>query len=233
MQESTYGETQSKVYDDWEGVSELVTLPDSAAHRHVDKVVLAASKALPDKIKTAIVCPPTIYGRGRGPGNQRSMQVYRAAEVYMQNKQAFMVGQGENIWHEVHVADLSKIYLALGEAAVAGGPPATWDDQGYYLAENGSFVWGDVLKAVATEANKQGFLPSAEMKHLSHEEASKLSWFISLATSTDSQGQAIRARKLLGWQPKEKSLMEEIPTIITSEAKDLGLIQGHAEKVDQ
>ena len=28
-----------------------------------------------DVVKTAIVCPPTIYGPGRGPGNVRSRQV--------------------------------------------------------------------------------------------------------------------------------------------------------------
>ena len=64
IRENYLGETRDKVYDDWDGIDELITLPDGAAHRHVDKIVLAASKANPDKIKTAIVCPPTIYGRG-------------------------------------------------------------------------------------------------------------------------------------------------------------------------
>lgn len=63
MKEETYGETSDKLHDDWDGVGELISMPDSAAHRHVDKVVLAASHAHPDKIKTAIVCPPTIYGK--------------------------------------------------------------------------------------------------------------------------------------------------------------------------
>lgn len=233
MREGYLGETREKVHNDWEGVSELVSLPDGAAHRHVDKVVLAASKENPEKIKTAIVCPPTIYGKGRGPGNTRSVQMYKATEAFLKEGQAFVVGKGENHWHEVHVADLSRLYLLLGEAAAAGGSPATWDEQGYYLAENGSFAWGEVLTAVAKEANKQGFLPSAEVKHLSVEEANKITRFLSVGTGTDSRGEAIRGKKLLGWKPREKSLLEEIPTIVTEEARALGLIKGHAAEVEQ
>lgn len=221
------------MYNDWDGVHELISLPDDAAHRKVDKIVLAASKDYPDKIKTAIVCPPTIYGDGRGPGNQRSKQVYRAAQQFMKLGQAFMVGKGDNHWHEVHVADLSRLYLLLGEAAAAGGPPATWNDQGYYLAENGSFAWKDILTAVASEAHAQGFLPSAEVKQLSVEEADKATPFMSISTGTDSRGEAIRGKKLLGWKPREKTLLQEIPTIVAGEARALGLATGHAEKVAQ
>jgi len=49
--------------NDWSGVEELTTLPDSAFHRNVDKVVLEAGTKHGDVIKTNIVCPPTIYGK--------------------------------------------------------------------------------------------------------------------------------------------------------------------------
>lgn len=233
IQEGTYGETRPKVYNDWDGVYELTSLPDGAAHRHVDKVVLAAPQKFPGKIKTAIVCPPTIYGRGRGPDNRRSMQIYRATEAFLKAKQAAMVNKGRNKWHQVHVFDLSKLYLLLGEAAAAGGPPATWDDQGYYLAENGSFVWGDILEAVAKQAYREGLLASSEIKQLSGNDLIELFSSTSgvKAIGTDSQGQSIRGKTLLGWQPQERSLMEEIPTIVEEEARALGLIKSHADQV--
>lgn len=233
IQEGTWGETRPKVYDDWEGVTELISQPDVADHRHVDKVVLAASLSYPAKIKTAIVCPPTIYGKGRGPDNRRSVQIYKATEAFLKSQQAAMVNKGLNKWNEVHVADLAKLYLLLGEAAVQGGPPATWNDQGYYLAENGSFVWGEMLAAVAKEAHSQGLVPSPDAKQLSAEEINALfgfSW-ARAAVGTDSQGKAIRAKKLLGWRPTERSLLEEVPTVVTDEAKALGLIKSHAEQV--
>ncbi|KAJ9663506.1 hypothetical protein H2198_000772 [Neophaeococcomyces mojaviensis] len=229
--EGKVGEVHPKVRNDWDGVSELLSLPDGAAHRPVDKIVIGAFRAHPEKIRTAIVCPPTIYGRGRGSDNQRSVQAYGATKVFLEQQQGFTIGKGENIWHQVHVQDLSKLYLALGEAASAGGPPATWNDQGYYLAENGSFVWGDVLRAIVKEAHKQGLLPSADTKEATPDEADKLWKNSKFRVGTNSRGESIRAKKLLGWTPKERSLMEEIPTMVADEARALGLTKGHAEKV--
>lgn len=229
--EASVGDLHPKVRNDWDGVGELISLPDKAAHRPVDKIVLAASAAAPEKIKTAIVCPPTIYGQGRGPGNQKTIQAPGATGAFLKRKKGFTIGKGENIWHQIHVKDLSKLYLALGEAAAAGGPPATWNDQGYYLAENGAFVWGDILKAIAKEAHNQGLLPSADVDAVTPEEANKYWDFAGFAVGSNSRGEAIRGRKLFGWKPQEASLMEEVPAIVTEEAKALGLIKSHAEKV--
>lgn len=58
-----YGEKSDKVYNDLDGVDELVNLPDHAFHRNVDKIVLEAGTKHADVVKTALVCPPTIYGK--------------------------------------------------------------------------------------------------------------------------------------------------------------------------
>src|SRR5271163_3437764 len=42
-----------------------------------------------------------------------------------------------------------------------------------------------------------------------------------------------RGKILLGWNPVQRGLMEELPDIVEGEAKALGLIQGHAVKVTQ
>lgn len=57
------GQKSEKVYNDWTGVEELVNLPDDAFHRNVDKLVIDTGKNNADVVKTAIVCPPTIYGK--------------------------------------------------------------------------------------------------------------------------------------------------------------------------
>lgn len=225
-----YGNRLDKVYDDWDNVQELLSHPDEAAHRNVDKIVLSSYS---DKVKTAIVCPPTIYGPGRGPDNTRSVQIYGATEAFLKRKKAFKVGKGENIWHYIHVQDLSKLYLLLGEAAVNGGPPATWNDQGYYLAEDGSFVWGEILQKVADIAHKKGLLPDAEVESLSPDEVDRLIPHGKYGIGTNSRGISIRGKKLLGWKPTMHSLEDEVPAVVESEARRLGLIKGHAEQVQE
>ncbi|OAL30034.1 hypothetical protein AYO20_08938 [Fonsecaea nubica] len=193
-----FGNRLDKVYDDWNNVGELISQPDHAAHRNVDKIVLAASS---DKVKTAI------------------------------RQKAFKVGKGENVWHEIHVQDLSNLYLLLGEAAVNGGSPATWNDQGYYLAENGPFVWGDVIQEIANVAHKKGLLPEATVESLSPTEAETFLPYARLLMGTNSRGVSIRGKKLLGWKPAMHGIMEEIPECVESEAELLGLIKRHAAKV--
>lgn len=211
----------------------MTSLPHDSPHRNVDEIVLNASVNHPN-IKTAIVCPPTIYGTGRGPDNQRSIQAYKASELFLKHQQAVKIGEGKNVWHQVHVHDLSELYLLLGEAAVGGGAPATWNDQGYYLAENGEFVWGDILQEIASYAHQQGLLPTADVKSISTQEASTLKYDRPLERifGTNSRGVCLRAKKLLGWAPSRKSLKEEIPSIVESEARRVGLTQGHAAKVE-
>ena len=58
-----YGKRRDKMYNDWEGVDELLNLPDHAFHRNVDRLVLEAGTKHADVLKTALVCPPTIYGK--------------------------------------------------------------------------------------------------------------------------------------------------------------------------
>jgi nucleoside-diphosphate-sugar epimerase len=212
-----YGEELPRVFDDMDGVGELTNQPDRALHRGVDKVVLAASAGNPH-VKTAIVCPPTIYGPGRGPDNQRSQQAYTGARCILEQGGGFMPGKGRNIWHEVHVQDLSNLYLLLGEAAVAGGGKATWNEQGYYLAENGAFAWGDVFKAMTKIAHGMGLLPSDECRGIEASDLWNILPYGPLMWGTNSRGVSQRGKTLLGWEPVQKGLMQALPDIVRGEA---------------
>ena len=219
----SYGIERPKEYNDWEGVSELLNLPADAFHRNVDEIIIDAGKRDPSSVRTAIVCPPTIYGPGRGPCNTKSVQAYWLSAAVLKRGKGFLVGKGENVWHQVHVQDLSNVYLALGNAAAAGGGKATWNDEGYYLAENGSFVWGDIQRKVAEEAFAQKFIKSPEVESLDDTQTLDLHPAGIYAWGSNSRGHAIRARKLFGWDPKQPKLIDLIPDIVALEAKDLGL----------
>ncbi|KKK24384.1 hypothetical protein P175DRAFT_0497912 [Aspergillus ochraceoroseus IBT 24754] len=220
---NTWGLERVKQYDDWDGVDELMNLPDDSLHRNVDKIIIGAGQRPPNCVKTAVVCPPTIYGPGRGPGNQKSLQAYWLAAAVLKRKKGILIGPGKNIWHQVHVQDLTDLYLRLGDAAVAGGGKATWNEKGYYLAENGPFVWGDIQRAVAQTAYEKKLIPSPVVEELSDAQVLEINQFGLYAWGSSSRGFSYRGKNLLGWSPNKPSLIELIPSIVDLEAKDLGL----------
>ncbi|KAF2084526.1 NAD(P)-binding protein [Saccharata proteae CBS 121410] len=221
----SFGNPSTKIHDDTTNLPTVLSLPAPSLHTNVDRIVLAA----PSPIKQAIVCPPTIYGQGRGPANQRSLQLPGLAHVTLQRGKGFMVGEGRNLWCGVHVHDLSALYLLLVEAAAAGGGNATWgSEHGFYFAENGEFAWGDVSRAVAREACKRGLIADEEVESLGEEEVEGLFEGGSYAWGTNSRSRALRARELLGWHPGMESLWETVGDVVEAEAKALGLVRGHA-----
>lgn len=229
LERKTFGEASTKVYDDWEGIGEVTSLPDTAPHRKADKIVLAAAVEHSSHVQTAIVCPPCIYGRGRGPGNQRSIQMPDLTKSTLEERQGFQVGEGLTRWSNIHVHDLSDCYLKLVEAAASKGGKATWGNQGYYFTENGEHVWGNMSKLIAVAAKKKGLIPSDELISVSVEEADRRRKHGFLLWGANSRCKAIRARKLLGWSPT-KVIDNEISDVVEMEARSLGLTQGHAAK---
>ena len=231
VETNTFGEPPSQPpYDDLEGVSGLTGLPDTAFHRDVDKLVLDAAS---DSVKTAVVCPPTIYGPGRGPVNQRSRQVYDLVKATLERGQAPLIGRGLTEWDNVHVHDLSDLFVLLTEAAVANKPESDaklWGKDGYFLAENGYHVWGEVSKEVGEVAFEKGYIKEKGVKTISTDEAKEAYGFGALTWALNSKGYAKRGREYLGWKPKGRSLKDEIPDIVESEAKSLGLKPGYAEQ---
>jgi len=231
LERKTYSKVSSKIYNDLEGVGDVTTVPNNAPHRNVDKIILETGTKDPSKAMTAIVCPPCIYGKGRGPGNQRSIQIPDLVKGTLEKKVGIQVEEGKAYWSNVHVHDLSDCYLKLVEAAVDGGGKATWGKEGYYFTENGEHPWGDAAKAIASAAHKQGFIPSDDVVAMSGDEVNQIRSFGALLWGANSRSRALRARKLLGWSPKGKSINDEIPEAVSIEAKTLGLVQGHASKV--
>ena len=228
---NTYGVKREKVYNDWDGIDEVTSLPDNAPHRPVDKIILAANEVSAN-INTAIVCPPCIYGPGRGPDNQRSMQIYDMAKSTLSRHKGFVLEDGANLWTEVHVQDLSEIYSALVTAAMnPDDSKASWNSNGYYFAQSDEFVWGDMSRLVAKIAYEKKLINSAETETVKKEDADQMTPAGAFLWGSNSRCRAIRANKLLGWTPKQKSMSDLLPEIIEDEAIKLGLAKTHAEEI--
>ncbi|KAK8249835.1 putative nucleoside-diphosphate-sugar epimerase [Phyllosticta capitalensis] len=217
-----YGEYDPKVYDDMEGQHELTNLPDHAFHRNVDKIVIEAGTKHADVVKSVIICPPCIYGPGRGPVWKRSRQVPTLVQKTLELKKAPIIGAGKSVWNNVHVHDLGDLFTLYADAAATHNHDAElWGPKGYVLAENGEHAWGDVAKAAAEAAAKAGYIPAPDTTSMSKDEAWEVADFQALSWGMNSRGKAIRAKKLLGWQPKAPSIWEEIPALVKREWESL------------
>jgi nucleoside-diphosphate-sugar epimerase len=212
-------------YNDLEGVDKVTSLPDTAFHRDVDKIVLEEAAKDPEAVKVAIVCPPTIYGTGRGPTNQRSRQIPGLAETTLEKGFGPIIGAGKTEWDNVHVYDLSKLLVQLSERAASSekkDEQELWGPKGYFFAENGKHKWSEISTLIAKEASKQGLIDSDETKVLDVDEAQKKLGFQALSWGLNSHGEAKRARKYLGWKPESPSLEEWVPELVQTEAKLMG-----------
>ncbi|KAF4332802.1 NAD dependent epimerase dehydratase family [Fusarium beomiforme] len=221
LAEKTYGIKRNRIFDDWHRLDEVTSFPYNAPHREVDAAILEGAKR---GVKTAIVCPPTIYGTGRGPGNQRSIQVPELARRSLQRGAAFTVNGGENIWNSVHVHDLSQLWLKLIEAAAEGGGKGDWGTNGFYFVENGDFSWKAIAERIAQEAKHQGLLKHQIVDNLSVDDADKVWEYGSFFWGTNSRSRATRARKVLSWSPEAKDdIFDDVAVVVAAEAKALGL----------
>ncbi len=234
------GLSSDKIYNDWDGIGELTSLPDEAFHRNVDKIVLEVGSKANDAVKTVIIAPPTIYGKserigkpkkkggfllmikfagnGRGPVSRRGRQVYELSKLVLTKQYTPIIGEGKARWNNVHIHDLSELYLLLTEAAVKGNvDKELWGDRGYLIVENGEHVWSDLARAVGRAAISLGYLQSAEEKALSKGQALETAGFEAVSWGLNSRARGERATKLLGWKPKKNGIFDEISAIVKAE----------------
>jgi nucleoside-diphosphate-sugar epimerase len=218
--------TESEFSDSAEGITTLVSLPDDAIHREVDKIILDSSD---HGVTTAIVAPPTISGRGRGPVNQTSVQWPKLAQESLKKGQSIQVGEGKNEWNYVHIQDLSDVYLAIIESALerieGGKGKATWNWEGYYFAEVSRFAWGDVAKLIGEEGLKLGLFKTKEVLSLSEEETDAITPHGAYLWGVNSRSNAARAKQLFDWKPTRLDWKHVVKETVDDEALKLGLIK--------
>lgn len=95
IQHGTYGEASSKVFDDVRDSSEILELIKGSPARQLDQTVLRIGEDNSEKIGSALVFAPMIYGQGRAPGNTRSIQIPTLFKLAVEKKQSYDVGRGE------------------------------------------------------------------------------------------------------------------------------------------
>ncbi len=185
------GEARDPIYDEDTPVEPL---PGRAGRVALNNRVRDAAKT---DVRTIVVCPTLIYGRGRGV-NPNSIQVPWLVALAKKRNGACHIGPGENIWANVHIDDLVDLYLL----ALTGAPAGS-----FYYAENGENSMREVCQAI----NDALGYPQPPQSVTIEEAAAE--WGDGAANYTmgsNSRVRAVRARKELGWTPHRRPLLEEI-----------------------
>ncbi|KAH6960344.1 hypothetical protein HG530_008182 [Fusarium avenaceum] len=213
------GEPSDEVWDDLDGVSSIQDLIRTNDSRVVDNYILKAAKETPS-VKTALVLPPIIYGKGQGPVNQRSVQIPALAKVALERGHAVRAGKGLASWTNVHVADLARLFTLLTESAAKGSDDGdVWGENGIYLPGVGETTWADISDRVAKAAKDQGHIDTLEVEELYKPEVDSALPAGSVFFGSNARSKPRRATEVLGWKPSETGLDVEIPRAVAEEAE--------------
>jgi nucleoside-diphosphate-sugar epimerase len=117
------GNFNPRVWNDIEDAQEIYDLPDSARHHSIDRDIMDASTGL---LRTAMICPPDIYGQNTGIGNRTTYLIPEYVKVLLGMKEAFYLGAGENMRAVTHINDVVDMFLMLLGKAIEGGGNAEW-----------------------------------------------------------------------------------------------------------
>lgn len=180
----SHGDTAGKVVDESSPPKPAALV---AWRQGVEDRVLAAAK---QKIRTVVIRPAIVYGRGAGipAGFVDSARKEGAAQF---------VGTGENRWPFVHVDDLADLYLLALEKASPGT---------LLLGVSGpAHSVRDVAAAASRGAGAEGRIRAWPL-----EEARKKLGPYADALVLDQQASGKRAQQLLGWRPHRPDVLEDL-----------------------
>ncbi len=171
----------------------LAPLPERLLRAAVERIVVEGAAR---GIRSVVIRPGLIYGRGRGL-NPRSFQLPQLARVARERGRPAHVGRGLNVWSHVHIDDVAELYACVLDAAPAGS---------VFFCENGEASWRDMAAAVGRASGLTG-----EPEPLSLE-ASLRAFGIGAVTSfgSNSRVSAEKARRMLGWKPAAGPIWDHV-----------------------
>lgn len=191
--DDAHGDVASeKIYDE---ETPFEPVPGKQARVDIDRTIRDASRR---GVRSIVVCPTMIYGNGLGLARD-SAQIPGLAKRAKASGVVRHVGQGLNIWSNVHVEDVADLYRLALEKAPAGS---------FFFAENGEASYRDICAAIARrlKLGEPQAWPFAEAaKELGENSAA-------YTFGSNSRVRARRARGELGWQPKHGSATKWIET---------------------
>jgi hypothetical protein len=217
--ETHLGRLNGKVWSDTDAASlaEIKNLPDTALHRNTEKILHATVREHSDKIAIAIMCPPDIYGRGKGLVKTQSALLPMFVHESTKLGHVFFYGEGSNTRSWVHIDDLMRLYLHTVEVAARNQAEEVkqyFGENGYHFAATQEHSHVEVATAVGKLLAERGVVqtPAPVVVDLKTLDAmANIPHFPKLARylyASNSRTRAEKAEQLWGFRGEAPGLME-------------------------
>jgi nucleoside-diphosphate-sugar epimerase len=153
---------------------------------------LVREAAIDKGIRSIVICPSMIYGKGRGLQSD-SDQLPKLIALSKQVGAGVFFGKGLNRYSNVHIDDLVDLYLLALEKAPGGS---------FFFAENGDASFKEIAEMISRSFGL-GKTVSLSVEDLVQQHGDAARYGI----TSNSLVSAVNARRL-GWSPKAPSLAE-------------------------
>jgi nucleoside-diphosphate-sugar epimerase len=151
---------------------------------------LVREAAIDKGIRSIVICPSMIYGKGRGL-QPDSDQLPKLIALSKQVGAGVYFGKGLNRYSNVHIDDLVDLYLLALEKAPGGS---------FFFAENGDASFNEIAEMISRSFGL-GKTVSLSVEDLVRQHGDAARYGI----TSNSLVSAVNARRL-GWSPKAPSL---------------------------
>jgi len=206
----------SKVWDDSKP-EDIKAIDINQPHRKIDFAILEAGKS--NKFIGYIIAPSHIYGVAReNPGKKISDMLPTLVRVSVQRRQAIYAGKGTNRWDNVHIADVTDLYLLVLEKALSERSTGQFSSDPYerfYFGAVGLVVHGDLARLIAPVLHERKLVDSPEAVGVPPEE-------IPFYLATNSQSVSNRGFND-GWKPSAPTYESYVAEEVEATLKTLGL----------
>ncbi|HJT72755.1 MAG TPA: NAD-dependent epimerase/dehydratase family protein [Chitinophaga sp.] len=174
-------------------------IPLDARFEKVHRIIINNHiiRSAQEGIRSIVIVPTMIYGDGLGL-KKDSIQVPMLLKTSKEKDTGVYIEKGENIWSNIHIADLAELYVAALEKAKAGS---------YFYAENGESSLKNIALSVSKRIGKEGDITSISMDEAVKHFGSEGAYF---ALGSNSRCNADKARETLGWKPRYNSIHDFI-----------------------
>lgn len=215
--EKYLGRLNPKVWSDISSLDEIQELPYTALHRNTELILHETVRLYDDRINIAIMCPPDIYGKGKGLARTHSALIpMYVKEIHHLGGQVFYYGEGSNTRSWVHVDDLMRWYVKVIEAAASGNAWEYFNNNGYHFAATQEHSQLDVANVVGSILHEHGVIADPRPSPISLEQLDalmKVPKYEKLARylfASNSRTKAERAERLYGYKGEAPGLLESL-----------------------